>query len=176
MLLLPAKSRYFYSCPCIAASSTALKSVGAEATPTLTSLLVLYTHVKTGRWASVMPAQLAKTLGLADTVRSIPTVNPVVTYSIGLVVPHRTRIAMGPGSAEQREGRCTASGTRDGEERALARVSNHHAATAIFRVLRASRGSETQTTVPVPSFERSRIDPPCRLVSDLAIARPSPDP
>ncbi len=39
----------------------ALRSVGAEATPSLTSnsLLVLYTHVKTGRWASVMPAKLA---------------------------------------------------------------------------------------------------------------------
>jgi DNA-binding transcriptional LysR family regulator len=69
----------------------ALRSVGAEATPTLTSnsLLVLYTHVKTGRWASVMPAKLAETLGLADTVRSIPIVDPVVTYSIGLVVPQR---------------------------------------------------------------------------------------
>src|ERR1700674_3242837 len=69
----------------------ALRSVGAEATPTLTSnsLLVLYTHVKTGRWASVMPAKLAETLGLADKVRSIPIVDPVVTYSIGLVVPQR---------------------------------------------------------------------------------------
>jgi DNA-binding transcriptional LysR family regulator len=69
----------------------ALRSVGAEATPTLTSnsLLVLYTHVKTGRWASVMPAKLAETLGLADTVRSIPIVDPVVTYSVGLVIPQR---------------------------------------------------------------------------------------
>jgi DNA-binding transcriptional LysR family regulator len=69
----------------------ALLSVGAEATPTLTSnsLLVLYTHVKTGRWASVMPAKLAETLGLADTVRSIPIVDPVVNYSIGLVIPQR---------------------------------------------------------------------------------------
>ena len=69
----------------------ALRSVGAEATPTLTSnsLLVLYTHVKTGRWASVMPAKLAETLGLADTVRSIPIVDPVVDYSIGMVIPQR---------------------------------------------------------------------------------------
>jgi len=69
----------------------ALRSVGAEATPTLTSnsLLVLYTHVKTGRWASVMPAKLAETLGLADAVRSIPIVDPVVDYSIGLVIPQR---------------------------------------------------------------------------------------
>ncbi len=69
----------------------ALRSVGAEATPTLisNSLLVLYTHVKTGRWASVMPAKLAETLGLADTVRSIPIVDSVVTYSIGMVIPQR---------------------------------------------------------------------------------------
>ncbi|MGY4455957.1 DNA-binding transcriptional LysR family regulator [Bradyrhizobium sp. i1.3.1] len=58
----------------------ALRSVGAEATPTLTSnsLLVLFTHVKTGRWASVMPAKLAETLGLSDTVRSIPITDPDV--------------------------------------------------------------------------------------------------
>ena len=69
----------------------ALKTVGAEATPTLTSnsLLVLYTHVKTGRWASVMPAKLAETLGLADKVRSIPIVDPMVDYSIGMVIPQR---------------------------------------------------------------------------------------
>src|SRR6202158_4825605 len=69
----------------------ALRSVGAEATPTLTSnsLLVLYTHVKTGRWASVMPAKLAETLGLADAVRSIPIIDPVVNYSIGMVIPQR---------------------------------------------------------------------------------------
>ena len=69
----------------------ALRSVGAEATPSLTSnsLLVLYTHVKTGRWASVMPAKLAETLGLSDSVRSIPIVDPVVDYSVGLVIPQR---------------------------------------------------------------------------------------
>jgi DNA-binding transcriptional LysR family regulator len=69
----------------------ALRSVGAEATPTLTtnSLRELFTHVKTGRWASVMPAKLAETLGLADTVRSIPIVDPVVDYSVGLVITQR---------------------------------------------------------------------------------------
>jgi DNA-binding transcriptional LysR family regulator len=69
----------------------ALRSVGAEATPTLTSnsVIVLYTHVKTGRWASVMPAKLADTLGLSDTIRTIPIVDPIVTYSVGMVVPLR---------------------------------------------------------------------------------------
>ncbi len=37
-------------------------------------------------------------------------------------------------------------------------------------------GSITQTMVPTPSLERSFIDPPCRLASDLAIASPRPEP
>ena len=36
-----------------------------------------------------MPAKLAETLGLSDTVRSIPIVDPEVNYSIGLVIPQR---------------------------------------------------------------------------------------
>src|ERR1700749_3418795 len=51
----------------------ALKSAGVEPTPTLTSnsIIVLYTHVKTGRWASVMPRKLAETLGFSDVGRAI---------------------------------------------------------------------------------------------------------
>ena len=30
-------------------------------------MILLYSHVRTGRWASVMPAKLAETLGLTDT-------------------------------------------------------------------------------------------------------------
>lgn len=69
----------------------ALREAGTEARPTLTSnsIIVLYTHVKTGRWASVMPAKLADTLGLSDAVRTIPIVDPLVTYSVGLVIPPR---------------------------------------------------------------------------------------
>jgi hypothetical protein len=36
-----------------------------------------------------MPAKLAETLGLADSVRSIPIVDPAVNYSIGMVIPQR---------------------------------------------------------------------------------------
>ena len=69
----------------------ALLEAGTEAKPSLTSnsVIVLYTHVKTGRWASVMPAKLADTLGLSDAVRAIPIVDPLVTYRVGLVVPLR---------------------------------------------------------------------------------------
>jgi hypothetical protein len=37
----------------------------------------------------VMPAKLAETLGLTDAVRSIPIVDPIVNYSIGMVIPQR---------------------------------------------------------------------------------------
>jgi DNA-binding transcriptional LysR family regulator len=69
----------------------ALLAAGTRANPTLTSnsVIVLYTHVKTGRWASVMPAKLADTLGLSDAVRAIPIVDPLVTYRIGLVIQLR---------------------------------------------------------------------------------------
>ena len=51
------------------------------------------------------------------------------------------------------------------------------AAAEIFALVsRGPRGSDTQTTVPLPSFERSRIEPPCRLVSERAMASPSPEP
>ena len=52
-------------------------------------MIVLFAHVRTGKWASVMPAKLAETLGLTERVRAIPIVEPEVTHTIGLVVPHR---------------------------------------------------------------------------------------
>ncbi len=52
-------------------------------------MVVLFAHVRTGKWASVMPAKLAEVLGLTEKVRAIPIVEPEVTHSIGLVVPHR---------------------------------------------------------------------------------------
>ncbi len=53
------------------------------------SMILLYSHVRTGRWASVMPARLAATLGLTDTLRAIPIVEPEASHTIGLVVPSR---------------------------------------------------------------------------------------
>jgi DNA-binding transcriptional LysR family regulator len=68
-----------------------LRGAGADVAPTLESdsIFVLFSHVRTGRWASVMPAKLAAVLGLTDTLRAIPIVEPEVTHSIGLVVSHR---------------------------------------------------------------------------------------
>ena len=68
-----------------------LRQAGSDVAPTLesNSVVVLFAHVRTGKWASVMPAKLAEVLGLTEKVRAIPIVDPVVTHSIGLVVPHR---------------------------------------------------------------------------------------
>lgn len=68
-----------------------LKSAGATPSPTLesNSMILLFAHVQTGRWASVMPSKLAHMLGLTDKVRSIPIVNPDAAYTIGLVAPDR---------------------------------------------------------------------------------------
>ena len=53
------------------------------------SMILLYSHVRTGRWASVMPARLAASLGLMDVLRAIPIVKPEAAHTIGLVVPAR---------------------------------------------------------------------------------------
>ena len=68
-----------------------LKSAGGESRPTLESdsMILLFSHVRTGRWSSVMPAKLAETLGLTDTIRAIPITGPEAVQTIGLVVPAR---------------------------------------------------------------------------------------
>jgi DNA-binding transcriptional LysR family regulator len=68
-----------------------LRSAGGNPQPTLESnlVVVLFVHVRTGRWATVMPAKLAETLGLTDTIRAIPIVEPEAMHTIGLVVPAR---------------------------------------------------------------------------------------
>ena len=66
-------------------------AAGGDPAPRLesNSMIVLFAHVRTGKWASIMPAKLAETLGLADSVRAIPIVEPAATHAIGLVVADR---------------------------------------------------------------------------------------
>ena len=68
-----------------------LRGAGGESRPTLESdsMILLFSHVRTGRWASVMPAKLAETLGLTDTIRAIPITKPEAVHTIGLVAPAR---------------------------------------------------------------------------------------
>lgn len=73
-----------------------LRSAGGDPLPTLesNSMIVLFSHVRTGRWASVMPQQLAGILGLTDAIRVIPIIEPDAVHSVGLIV--RSREPMTP--------------------------------------------------------------------------------
>ncbi len=68
-----------------------LGASGNETAPTLESdsMVALFAHVRTGQWASVMPAKLAQVMGLTATMKAIPIVEPEVSHSVGLVVPKR---------------------------------------------------------------------------------------
>jgi len=68
-----------------------LQSAGSEARPTLESdsMILLYAHVRTGRWASVMPAKIADALDFTESIRAIPITEPDAVQTIGLVVPAR---------------------------------------------------------------------------------------
>jgi DNA-binding transcriptional LysR family regulator len=67
-----------------------LRDAGVEPAPTLqsNSMVVLFSHVRTGRWASVMPAVLADTMGLTRQIRSVP-IDDADPPMIGLVYPQR---------------------------------------------------------------------------------------
>jgi len=73
-----------------------LKATGVEdVAPTLesNSMILLFSHIRTRQWASVMPAMLVETLGLTDVIRAIPITNPSAIHTIGLVVPNREVMA-----------------------------------------------------------------------------------
>jgi len=59
--------------------------------PTLesNSMIVLFSHIRTRQWATVMPIRLVDTLGLTDVIRAIPIIEPTAIHEIGLVVPNR---------------------------------------------------------------------------------------
>jgi len=71
-LCLPADARHAEPA---ASSNGLLRSAGGDPQPTLESdsMIVPCSRMcATGRWASVMPARLAETLGLTATIRAIP--------------------------------------------------------------------------------------------------------
>ncbi len=53
------------------------------------SMIVLMTHVRTGRWASVLPDVVAAAFGLPPSVRIIPIDDPEPLPTIGLIYPLR---------------------------------------------------------------------------------------
>jgi DNA-binding transcriptional LysR family regulator len=64
---------------------------GAVARPTLesNSMILLFSHIRTGKWSSIMPLNLAETFGFAEPIRAIPIVEPDARHLVGLVAAKR---------------------------------------------------------------------------------------
>ena len=77
-----------------------LTKAGASARPTLESdsMIALFSHVRTGKWASIMPLTLFETFGPWENLQAIPIVDPEVSYLVGLIAadrePHTPTISM----------------------------------------------------------------------------------
>ncbi len=68
-----------------------LNEAGISIRPMLesNSMVVLLSHVGTGRWASIMPRNVARSFGFSKQIRTIPLVEPEATHVVGLVAAHR---------------------------------------------------------------------------------------
>jgi len=69
----------------------ALRRSGVEVRPAIEtdSILALTTHVRTGRWVSVISSLVRDAIDLSGPLRAIPIIEPEVVSSIGLVVSKR---------------------------------------------------------------------------------------
>ncbi len=74
----------------------ALQAAGAtpEVSIESDSMVALLSHLRTGGWASILPAQWTETLALAPGIASVPLVAPEVSNTVGLVLPHREPLPM----------------------------------------------------------------------------------
>jgi len=76
-----------------------LAEAGLNVRPTLesNSMIVLFSHIRTGKWSSIMPLNLAETFGFSEPIRAIPIVQPDASHTVGIVVqprqPHTPLVA-----------------------------------------------------------------------------------
>jgi DNA-binding transcriptional LysR family regulator len=68
-----------------------LNDAGVAAAPRIesNSLVILMAHVRTGRFASIMPSRFVRSMDPAGTLRAIPIVEPPVNHLIGLAARRR---------------------------------------------------------------------------------------
>ena len=68
-----------------------MADVGVSISPTLesNSMIVLLSHISTGKWASIMPRNVAEAYGFATDIRIIPIVQPEAQHLVGLVATYR---------------------------------------------------------------------------------------
>lgn len=72
-----------------------LAQAGGAIMPVLesNSILVLVSHVKTRRWACVLPEKLVGVFGLEDELTAIPIVQPEEVHKVGLVIAERSPLS-----------------------------------------------------------------------------------
>ena len=68
-----------------------LAEAGAHVRPTLesNSMIVLFSHIRTGKWSSIMPLNLANILGFSEPIRAVPIIEPDASHLVGLIVTQR---------------------------------------------------------------------------------------
>lgn len=68
-----------------------LREAGASARLTLesNSIFVLFSHVRTGKWASIIPLSLIETFGLRDMIKTGPIVGPDASHLVGWIAAYR---------------------------------------------------------------------------------------
>jgi DNA-binding transcriptional LysR family regulator len=68
-----------------------LAEAGEPVRPSLesNSMIVLFSHIRTGKWSSIMPLNLAETFGFAEPIRAIPIVAPDASHAVGVVAAQR---------------------------------------------------------------------------------------
>jgi DNA-binding transcriptional LysR family regulator len=71
-----------------------LRGVKVEPVPQIEtdSASALLSHVRTGRWTSIVPLSMIQSLQLPDDMRAVTISDPVVSHTIGLVVSERFAI------------------------------------------------------------------------------------
>lgn len=68
-----------------------MTEAGVSPKPTLesNSMIVLFSHIRTGKWASIMPKNVAESFGFGEEIRMIPITAPEAEHLVGLVATHR---------------------------------------------------------------------------------------
>jgi DNA-binding transcriptional LysR family regulator len=68
-----------------------MTEAGVSPKPTLesNSMIVLFSHIRTGKWASIMPRNVAESFGFGEEIRMIPITAPEAEHLVGLVATHR---------------------------------------------------------------------------------------
>ncbi len=68
-----------------------MAEAGVEVKPTLesNSMIVLFSHIRTGQWASIMPPNILESLSYQKHIKMIPIVEPDAEHLVGLIATYR---------------------------------------------------------------------------------------